>query len=190
MRVPALVLLTASLVACGPQQTAGTPPANVESVGAPDHFGRGIVRLGDAGDRILVDVSRPSYWTLVRFDSLGTPIAAAAMDTRRSPGITWLEIPAGQNASRGTASVANPACAETHRNARQDCARRPRVIETGPALLRSGEVIILFVTTEPFRPAALEDRLSQLPDRPTLLRVPAMVMAGREDVWAAYLVRR
>lgn len=188
----ALIACSVAVSACGPGAGTVASPAGVEAVGAPDHFGRGILRLGDAGDRLLVDVLKPSYWTIVRFDSAGAPIAAAAMETRRAPGMTWLELPTGQNASRGTASVPNPACSAPaiDRNARADCVRRPRLIETGPALVRRGEVVILFVTAEPLRPATLEDRLHALPVGAPLMRVPALIMEGRRDLWAAYLVRR
>jgi len=128
----------------------------------------------------------------VRFDSAGSAIAAAAMETRRAPGITWLQIPAGPSNERGTASVPNPNCSASanDRNARADCARRPRLIETGPALVRRGEIIMLFVTADPFRPAMLEDRLHALPAGTPLIQLPAMIMEGRTDVWAAYMVRR
>ena len=190
MRSIALFVLAATVVSCGPKNTQATRPSNVEAVGAPDHFGRGIVRVGDSGDRVLVDVTRPGYWALVRFDTSGAAIAAAAMETRRTPGITWLEIPAGQNASRATASVTNPQCAENNRNAQRACLSRPREFTTGPALLRTGEVLILFVSTDPLRPALLEDRLNAIPEGAPLMQVPARVMQGRTDIWAAYLIRR
>lgn len=185
----ALALGAALLVGCG--GPADVTPVPIESVGAPDYFGRGIVRIGDPGDRVLVHVAVPAFWAMVRFDANGDVMAAAAAETRRDPGMIWLAVPSGRQAvSRPVALVSNPACAESTSRARRDCAVQPRVVMTGAHPLRTGESLILFVSTEPIRPALIEDRLNLVPAGSGITRVPAFVMADRRDIWAAYLVRK
>lgn len=186
----ALVLSAAVLVAAC-SRTTDVAPLAVEAVGAPDYFGRGIVRLGDIGDRLLVHVSKPSFWAIIRFDAAGDVMAAAVADARRDPGMAWLAVPAGRLARQGAATTAsNPACSDQSARGRRECAIQPRVTTVGPMPLRAGESLILFVSVEPIRAATVEDRLNLVPPGAGIARVPAFIMAGREDIWAAYLVRR
>jgi len=187
----AALIGAAALAACGGSRQAAAPPAPVESVGAPDYFGRGIVRLGEQGDRVLIEINRPAYRAIVRFDVHGEVAAAAASERRNDPGMTWLAVPRGRdNAGRGTASVTNPSCAVTSAQARRECRAQPRLIQEGPPPLATGEVILLIVAADPISPAVLEDRLNLIPAGGAIARVPAFVMADRRDLWAAYLIRK
>jgi hypothetical protein len=113
------------------------------------------------------------------------------MDTRHVPALTWIAVPGqGAGISRATGVSNSPFCDRADRSARQRCARSPRVFETGPPLLEPGEVVILFVTIDPMPASMLEDRIRQIGPGTPMMRMPALVMEGRTDLWAAYLVRR
>ena len=186
----AAMLAAMLVVACG-GRPGDTAPRLAESVGTAEHFGPGIVALGDAGDRILVDVRVNAFWSLVRLDSSGAAVGASAMTSPHPPAMTWLEIPsAGRGITRATRTAVNPVCDRGDRSARQQCTRNPRVIETGPTLLEAGEVVILIVTIDPLTPAMLEDRVAGIGPGTPRMRIPAIIMDGRTDVWAAYLARR